>query len=1053
MLLCRLLTFIALLASTAAAQVSLDAAKNELTLETDSTKLVLRGAAIATLVNKHNGTNYVVQQGVDWISLNLETPVEKPMTGGAWELVTNEATGEKQARIPFRDETRSILLHAGVDSSTGEIFVRPEGSSSNPGVQSIFWGAFGLDLVNGKMIIPGQAGTWYGNGTTPNIVGLDYPVHWESQFFVYEHTKGSVLIYANDATPHFKRLHASRENGTLDFGFEVFAVAPWDSATTVPAVEWRFKSFPGDWKEPTSYYREWWQRVRPPVNVPQDPEWSKDVNVVLTILYLDFPTLEFLAKAVNASKTMLYLTDWRKDPFDVNYPDYSWTENTKKYIERARELGFRIMLHANLLGVSETNPGYAAVGRYQLRTANDKQQIGWLWDLEPGHIRRLAYISPNIPEYRKLFIDSIRPAIQELKPDALHLDAGGAIVNDGNGLYQGRNTIQGLAEFHAEIRANFPELLLGYESLTEINAPYIRYAQRWSSITPPHPISTFLNGEKVLSFGFLDQPHADENEFTSYLKRYEGQGILPTAPVASMDDFDETRPRTYRLFELFRLWQDHQFRPDWETDWNGAVFRYRSRDGKTTAHVEHVDNFVRLVIGDEVFYERVQNAAAVESPHYVRDWPAFEEGRLVGLDPTEQYWIEPEMPRPNSLPHLAALPPELRVGKQTFVSPEFGLFSVERNNRPSFDFASQFWQARTGTMFTSPLRERPMVAGALARVNPVLVGGKLRNSVLLMHPPYQGIVGGVTFTEYEVEVPQAPRVEFQFEVAIADIPQRKEPATFVVWINGVEAWRNYVGTGAWVPGRVDLTRYAGSTIKLRVISGPGPRNIATYAFTCWSELRIVTATESPTYSFEVRSPEGVAAASETVQLQTGESDKTWRATVDVPGRFVLFVKPPTDAELGKSLFDYPYTASRSAFNSLPSPYKSDWNVVVRSIPTESAVTRLLFAQPPRNGRVYTNWTLRLPENVQSLDFDYGLMEPEEAYRHLNIQYSGAEFIILVNGEQVFQSEARLAGPRSGRIDLSRWAGKPVLIQVAVDAAGSAIFDWCFFSKMELRGAE
>ena len=1042
------------LATLCRGQVSLKTATNELTLETDSTKAVLRGAAIVSFLNKHTGQNYVVQPGGDWVSLNLSEPVERPMMPGKWELLTTES-GTQEGQIQFQDETRTVVLKAGVDAGSGEIYIRAAGTAAHEGVQSLFWGMFGFDLANARMVVPGQAGTYYGQDTVPETYGLDYPVHWESQFIVYEHKQGSVLIYAHDTKPYFKRLHASRVNGTLDFGFEVFAVAPWDKAVDTPELEWRFKSFSGNWKEPAAYYKQWWSQngLQPKPALPARPEWTKDVNIVVTVQYLDIPTLEYMAKMIHASKTMLYLTDWRKDGFDLNYPDYNWPETTTKYIQRARELGFRIMLHTNLLGVSETNPNFAQMSKYQLRTANAGEPVGWLWDLEPGHIRRVGYISPCVPEYRKLFIESIRPAVEALKPDAIHLDAGGAVINDANGLYNGKNSIEGLFDFHAEIQAAFPEVQLGYESLTEINAAFIRYAQRWSSITPAHPISTFLYGNEVLNFGFLDQPHPDENEFTTYLKRYEGQGIMPTAPVASMDDFDGSRPRTYRLFELFRLWQEYQFRPDWETDdWGeGTIFRYRSRDGKTTAHVESRDNFIRLYIGDDIFYERIHDATSAETAHHVRDWPAFDGNRLVGLDPDEQYWLEPDVPKTDDKPRLSELPADLRIGKQTFVSPEAALFTIERNIPPSYDFVANFWHAKTGTMFTSPLRERPMVAGALARMNPVFVGGKLRNSVLLMHPPYQGVVGGVTFTEYDIDVPVAHKIEFHFDVALADVALRREPATFVVWVDGKELWRNYVGRDSWEHGIVDLTNFSGRKIKLRLISGPGRRNIATYAYTCWSDLKIVTDPERQGASFRLHSPGGLAASSDEVTLQSTQEATAWEAKLDVPGRFAVFAKQPETAGPGKTLFDYDFRSFRSAFRSLPSPYESPVNVFTQDVQvTESSSIGLLFVQPPRNGRIYVSWAVRLAEDVQRLDFDYGLMEPAPEYRHLNIQYSGAEYFVHINGEQVWSGESRTSIAQPGSVDLSKWAGKPVLIQLVIDASGSAIYDWGFFSKLNLR---
>ncbi len=201
-----------------------------------------------------------------------------------------------------------------------------------------------------------------------------------------------------------------------------------------------------------------------------DLDWTREIYSVITILYLDIGALEPLSKQTDPRRTLLHIVPWRKDGFDINYPDYTPAADAKPFIEKAKELGFRIMLHTNALGISETNSNYERFKPLQLKTPNTKELVGWLWDLEPGHIRRLAYINPASSEYRKLFIESIRPAIEELKPDALHLDAGGTIQNDGNGIIEGMNTIQGLIRYQQDLQEAFPGLALGYESITEINS-------------------------------------------------------------------------------------------------------------------------------------------------------------------------------------------------------------------------------------------------------------------------------------------------------------------------------------------------------------------------------------------------------------------------------------------------------------------------------------------------------------------------------------------------------------------------------------------------------
>jgi hypothetical protein len=57
--------------------------------------------------------------------------------------------------------------------------------------------------------------------------------------------------------------------------------------------------------------------------------------------------------------------------------------------------------------------------------------------------------------------------------------------------------------------------------------------------------------------------------------------------------------------------------------------------------------------------------------------------------------------------------------------------------------------------------------------------------------------------------------------------------------------------------------------------------------------------------------------------------------------------------------------------------------------------------------------------------------------------------VFVNGQQVFVQTVQTAGSHSGSIDLSQWAGQSVVIQLAADADGTGIFDWCLWSKVLL----
>ncbi len=185
-------------------------------------------------------------------------------------------------------------------------------------------------------------------------------------------------------------------------------------------------------------------------------------------------------------------------------------------------------------------------------------------------------------------------------------------------------------------------------------------------------------------------------------------------------------------------------------------------------------------------------------------------------------------------------------------------------------------------------------------------------------------------------------------------------------------------------------------------------------------------------------PGGRAAAySEEIQLEQTEEQKVATITVDVPKKFVVFAKEPIEIPPTVNLLDLPFVNFRSAYGSMPSPYSTDWNGVVRDW-TNSGIllARALFIQPPTEGRIYSSWAVKLSPEIRSLKFVYGLMNPLPIFDPSLVLYSGATFHIYVNGEEVFDAHTQRPGNNDGVVDLSKWAGKPVLIQLAVDSDGT-----------------
>ena len=181
---------------------------------------------------------------------------------------------------------------------------------------------------------------------------------------------------------------------------------------------------------------------------------------------------------------------------------------------------------------------------------------------------------------------------------------------------------------------------------------------------------------------------------------------------------------------------------------------------------------------------------------------------------------------------------------------------------------------------------------------------------------------------------------------------------------------------------------------------------------------------------------------------TGQPN-AFQITSDIPSNLLTFSSQPQQMPVGTDLLDLPYTKFSSTFDSLPAVYQDNQNGIIMNNVGLGGVTqsRAIYTNPPPNGRVYLAWTGVLPGSATHLNFMYGLMDAPPGYTGANIAYSGADFLIYVNGAQVFDQTVPSAGSHTGSIDLSKWVGQAVVIQLAVDADGTAVFDWCLWTNV------
>jgi hypothetical protein len=114
---------------------------------------------------------------------------------------------------------------------------------------------------------------------------------------------------------------------------------------------------------------------------------------------------------------------------------------------------------------------------------------------------------------------------------------------------------------------------------------------------------------------------------------------------------------------------------------------------------------------------------------------------------------------------------------------------------------------------------------------------------LFMHPPYKGGTGSAFALYAPVTLPREPLAAFRCEIGKRDGSDRGDGVLFRIavvepdkkeTIAAEKQWAEH----AWTPLEADLSRWAGRTIRIKLISDVGPANNSSGDWACWANPRI-----------------------------------------------------------------------------------------------------------------------------------------------------------------------------------------------------------------------
>ena len=566
--------------------VCLGAASAEITIddenvyvETDAYSVRFQHGVIDYIHNKRTGETYTIPESGRLRAGTNVYRIGYDAIRARRSEVEAIKTGQDSATLVFSQGINKLILNIKVEPMTGDLLIGGYGEADTGGVYQLQWGCDNIDINSVDLILPAHGGQIITASSPLEMNRYLYPGLWEAQLAILQGGRGGFFVRGMDDTFQSKRFVWKKNSDEILVEFQTYNQAPWDSFTRVESVRWRFNTYAGDYRVPASIYRHWMEAAFEPWRLSDMPSWVEDIGLVVMagVWGNDLDWLSRLAEQIDPSKTLVYAVTWRKDGYDQNLPDYTAKEVFDDFIKTVRDLGYRVMLHANLLGVSVDHPLYAELQQYQFRDTWTGELKGWKWD-EPDNEYRHAWINNASSKFRDVLVSQLKQVWEEYPIDAFHLDGSHYVINDANGLIEGLNAAQGNVLMHKQLAEAMPGVVFSGEHLHEVTFFRESFAQRWKLTkgAMPHPISAFLFAPYTRPYGYLGLVHSwdDPSGYQVFLDSYESWGVLPTLWSADLNK-QFYYPLTQQLLSIARQWQELGLRPDFESDWaDDSLFQY-----------------------------------------------------------------------------------------------------------------------------------------------------------------------------------------------------------------------------------------------------------------------------------------------------------------------------------------------------------------------------------------------------------------------------------------------------------------------------------------------
>jgi len=975
------------------------------------------------------------------------------------------------------DEDGQMQIKLFSDPTAGELIVEQSGTAQ-AGLHGIQWGITGIPLEC-NIVAPARSGIRLDRDAPGSYFNFEYPMGWEAQFVLVEGANRGFFVWAEDADGRYKNLRVWKHPDHWDLAFGTQNTAPFEDKDSIDSVRWRLGLYEGDWRVPARRYRAWAQQQFGLTQLAhQQPSWVKDIRL-LVICGMELELLDVMADKFDPEQTILYVPGWRRDGYDRNYPDYTALPELAPFMQKAHELGFRVMLHVNYFGCDPKNELYEQFEPVQARAPFSREKLWWTWP-PPHKLKgeepdiKFAYINPASKAWRELFVSRMTELCERYDVDALHLDQTLCIWNHADGLIDGMTMLEGNLAEHRELRAALPHVALSGEGLNEVTFRYEAFAQRhawglnhsegtWdrSWLLRSHPVASYIFRPYTIINGYLGMcSPANDQLYAAWMQAYSSWGVIPTYARPNIEALQAPTGFARQLMDEIDLFQAKRVDPDLDGDWAGeTIFPYRTAAGESVRYVRR-QGFALEAESEgarDTVSQTVTGLRQITGPGAIPGWRVYDQQRIFGLQPESWYPLLAEPRDPDAF-HVVSAPEGIAVTR-VMHSGDLSVIGTEDTGALVAWVGDLLPGARCGyTVFGGEGEE---VLGPLSSGAAGASFAASSRELINLHPPWKGerenpdtgvleAAGtGQVYALMQVRLPADGHLSFSSDVYMAEgaVGEGKtDGVTFSVEATaGDETLTAQLHTASaeMTPLNLDLDALAGKEIALRLTGDPGPDRAATFDWARWSRPRI-TRDRQTAGELRVVSPEPFisAIASAGPAMVRALGDSRYSIGTRFPGDVYLLNAQPGAVAAPCDLTQTPFARLYASHQgtALHGPQFASGEVGSNTV--GGVEKHGFFAHPPDRGQTRLEFPLALPEEPVEFRADVGLRDGSKS--------DGCLFIVEVTGQEVARKLVVPGKWHEVNADLAPWAGKTVVLSLVSDAVDTYYFDWACWGEPRLE---